>query len=659
MKKRNLFGVLGLTLSFCSCSNLEELPIDSSPTSNEIITRTAGDGKYDILGHGYNITSAYLDPKASGALVLDIDKLKNRNLILEYKLEESQSRYTSGKDVYDFTSNMSSSLKIEPEFLKVIAGASLNVAFGGNNTYTSDYSFAYFTQKYVDSRFRIAESNINVLRECLTQQFKDRISSYTPAQIVEVYGTHVLKDIYVGAKLEVYYSSKSTTTSKKQNVDAGLGMSLVNIFKIDGKFNYDSSLATNNKEQSLFYSTVGGDPMVGLIGSLNPETYPSVDISKWNATVRNATPKFIDVDANSKSFIPIYELVADPAKSQEIKNYITSYTKNKELKSVTLYPTGAGMRSVSGLGQLNDGGGVTIADIDGNGKPDMILMGIDAPAKDNSFWYKVLFDIDENGYSSRQSKLYTLPGVGWDNAGGGVAIADLNKNGKPDMILLCADDPNNGNTANVCYRIAYDLKSDGSYSSISSPKCIPGYGSHYQGADIDINDINGNGIPDLLVAVYDNPKDMNSFVYQIAFDLDPSGNYKSLSPSYVIPGVGYEGDGAGVAVGDIDRNGKLDIIFMAIDAPAGSDTFVYRILPDIDKYGVSYSPLSDQIGLPTSLSPCQKGAGGGCCLYDIDNNGFLDVVFMAIKNDSKGIDNTWRYITGHNLNKQGIPMQWR
>ena len=163
----------------------------------------------------------------------------------------------------------------------------------------------------------------------------------------------------------------------------------------------------------------------------------------------------------------------------------------------------------------------------------------------------------------------------------------------------------------------------------------------------------------MLVAVYDNPKDMNSFVYQIAFDLDPSGNYKSLSPSYVIPGVGYEGDGAGVAVGDIDRNGKLDIIFMAIDAPAGSDTFVYRILPDIDKYGVSYSPLSDQIGLPTSLSPCQKGAGGGCCLYDIDNNGFLDVVFMAIKNDSKGIDNTWRYITGHNLNKQGIPMQWR
>ena len=185
-----------------------------------------------------------------------MDKLEKNELIQPYKLEESQSRYVSGKDVYEFTSNMSASLKIdEPGFMKVIAGGSLNVAFGGSNAYSSDYSFAYFTQKYVDSRYRITESDINVLRECLTSQFINRISTYTPAQIVEEYGTHVLKDIYVGAKLEVYYMSKSVTTSKKQNVEAGLGVSLANIFKIDAKFHYDSSLATNNKQQSCLLYT--------------------------------------------------------------------------------------------------------------------------------------------------------------------------------------------------------------------------------------------------------------------------------------------------------------------------------------------------------------------------------------------------------------------
>jgi len=665
MKKIFLKSLYLLLISLFSCQEdssflSKEINDDLSLVTSATTRGDAGDGEYDILGHGYDITSLYLDPKAAGAIVFDMDKLKKNKLIQPYKLEESQSRYVSGKDVYEFTSNMSASLKIdEPGFMKVIAGGSLNVAFGGSNAYSSDYSFAYFTQKYVDSRYRITESDINVLRECLTSQFINRISTYTPAQIVEEYGTHVLKDIYVGAKLEVYYMSKSVTTSKKQNVEAGLGVSLANIFKIDAKFHYDSSLATNNKQQSLYYSTIGGDPTVAVTGAFDPEKASTVDIGKWSQSIKEATPKFIDVDPNFKSFIPIYELVSDPVKSQALKNYIASYIKNKEIKSVTLYPTTIGMRGISGLGFDNEGGGVAISDINGNGKPDMILMGIDAPRGVNSFWYKVLFDIDENGYPSRQSGVFSIQANGWDNAGGGIAISDLNKNGKPDMVLLCADRPDNDTPAALWYRVAYDLNSDGSYTSVSSTKIAPAMGNFYQGADIDICDINKNGIPDLLIMVYDDPIDTNNFRYQIAYDLNSSGDYQSLSPRYVVPGFGYEGDGAGVGVGDIDKNGTLDILFMALDAPSGNDAFIYRVLPDIDAYGVSYSPYYDAIRLPDSLSPCQKGAGAGCCLYDIDNNGFLDVVFMAINNDLKGTDNTWKYITGRNLNKQGIPMQWR
>jgi hypothetical protein len=66
--------------------------------------------------------------------------------------------------------------------------------------------------------------------------------------------------------------------------------------------------------------------------------------------------------------------------------------------------------------------------------------------------------------------------------------------------------------------------------------------------------------------VYDAPEGENSFRYQIAFDLQSNGNYLSLSPVYEVPGLGHDGDGAGVAVGDIDNNGTLDILFMALDA---------------------------------------------------------------------------------------------
>lgn len=276
MKKINFKSLCLLLLSFASC---DQEPLNIMNEGNDSLNiidvvskgRSAGDGKYDVLGHGYDITNSYLDPKGCGALIFDINELEKKNLIQPYKLEESQFRYESGKDVYEFTSNMSSSVKIdEPGFMKVVAGGALNIAFGGNYTYSSDYSFAYCTQEYVDSRYRIAESDINVLRTCLTQQFIERILTYTPQQIVEEYGTHVLKDIYVGAKLEVYLMAKSTNSSKKENIEASLGVSLLKIFNLDAKFHYDSSLALNNKQQSLYYSTVGGDPMAGLTGALNP-----------------------------------------------------------------------------------------------------------------------------------------------------------------------------------------------------------------------------------------------------------------------------------------------------------------------------------------------------------------------------------------------------
>ncbi|MDC1824534.1 MAC/perforin domain-containing protein [Bacteroides uniformis] len=658
MKKLFLFmSWVMLILSGCADEDIIERNSPSFPQS--VNTRSAGDGVYDILGYGYDITGPYLDTKSSRAIVFDTNKLLEKGLITPYKLEESRFRYSSGKDVIDFTTNMSSSLQMStPGILKVIGGASLNIAFGGNSHYNSDYSFAYCTQQYIDSRYRISEADINVLKTCLTKQFIERLSTYTPEQIVEEYGTHVLKDIYLGAKFEVYYMAKSTSSSKKESINAGLGASLFSLFKMDGKFQYDESLAITNKEQSLYYFTIGGDPAVGVQGSLNPENSPSIDIGKWMASVKSSTPKFIDVDNNSQSFIPIYELVTDPTKKQTLKAYIDNYIKSKEVCSISLYPSTTGTRQVSGLGHINQGAGVAIGDIDKNGRPDMILMGIDNPKGKNNFWYKVLYDIDENGYYSKESSILSISAEGWENSGGDIALCDLNNNGILDMVLLCTDKPTTAGRAYRWYYVAYDLKPDGHYNSLSSLNTAIELGFFYDGAGIDICDINKNGTPDLLMMVYDAPEGENSFRYQIAFDLQSNGNYLSLSPVYEVPGLGHDGDGAGVAVGDIDNNGTLDILFMALDAPSGKDKFVYEILPDIDKYGNSYAKPIYTPRFPDSLSPCDTGQGAACSLYDLDNNGFLDAIFVAIEN-IKGKSNSWKYVTGHNLNKQGVPMCWR
>ena len=103
-------------------------------------------------------------------------------------------------------------------------------------------------------------------------------------------------------------------------------------------------------------------------------------------------------------------------------------------------------------------------------------MGIDNPKGKNNFWYKVLYDIDENGYYSKESSILSISAEGWENSGGDIALCDLNNNGILDMVLLCTDKPTTAGRAYRWYYVAYDLKPDGHYNSLSSLNTLDGKG---------------------------------------------------------------------------------------------------------------------------------------------------------------------------------------
>ena len=96
----------------------------------------------------------------------------------------------------------------------------------------------------------------------------------------------------------------------------------------------------------------------------------------------------------------------------------------------------------------------------------------DNPKGKNNFWYKVLYDIDENGYYSKESSILSISAEGWENSGGDIALCDLNNNGILDMVLLCTDKPTTAGRAYRWYYVAYDLKPDGHYNSLSSLNTI-------------------------------------------------------------------------------------------------------------------------------------------------------------------------------------------
>lgn len=101
MKKRHFLFIPIITMGIfaISCTNTfdEQLIQENQQMPT---TRSMGDGKYQVLGYGYDITEEYLSRQAIKYAVLDIDKFVQRNPKL-YKVEyigEIQDHVYGGDD---------------------------------------------------------------------------------------------------------------------------------------------------------------------------------------------------------------------------------------------------------------------------------------------------------------------------------------------------------------------------------------------------------------------------------------------------------------------------------------------------------------------------------------------------------------------------------
>ncbi|MBI2345900.1 MAG: DUF4382 domain-containing protein [Deltaproteobacteria bacterium] len=115
-----------------------------------------------------------------------------------------------------------------------------------------------------------------------------------------------------------------------------------------------------------------------------------------------------------------------------------------------------------------------------------------------------------------------IPGwFGAHDQGGGIAVADLNGNGIPEILVMHIDNPDGENAG--YYRVGTDC-AVGGCAAWGAPIQVPGwFGAHDEGGDIAVADLNGTGIPDLLVMHIDNPDGENAGYYRIGVDCNAGG----------------------------------------------------------------------------------------------------------------------------------------
>jgi hypothetical protein len=242
-------------------------------------------------------------------------------------------------------------------------------------------------------------------------------------------------------------------------------------------------------------------------------------------------------------------------------------------------------------------GAVVIADVDGDGHPDLAIGGFNAP---NEVY---LNDGTATPFSSG-----TGIAIGTGDTSYIPALGDVNGDGFPDLAVA-----NTNHIPSRLYLTHGTPLTSGNYTTVQVGTDL-GYGQ-----DTKIADVNGDGKPDLIL----------TYIIASTVATDPSGiaiylnngtsdPFNGVTPLRFLVGQSVNA----VAVADLNNDGKLDLVATVTDA-----TVTQTLLEVFLNTGSVSQPFS----APQTLQPDQHTGGGclGVAVGDVDGDSRPDLLFSC------------------------------
>ena len=244
---------------------------------------------------------------------------------------------------------------------------------------------------------------------------------------------------------------------------------------------------------------------------------------------------------------------------------------------VTAYSTGTNSNPYS----------IAVADVNGDGKPDLLT------ANENTNTAGVLLGNGNGTFGT-----VTSYGTGTNSGPRSIAVADVNGDGRPDLL-----------TANFTTRTAGVLlgNGNGTFGTVTTY----GTGTNSNPTGIAVADVNGDGKPDLLTANF------NTSTAGVLLGTG-TGTFGAVT-AY---STGTNSRSSSIAVADVNSDGKPDLL----TANPGSDTA-----------GVLLGTGTGTFGTVTTYSTGTGSQPYGIAVADVNSDGRLDLLSANYSSSTAGV----------------------
>lgn len=352
MNTTTLFKLL--LMSFCtsaliSCSkDNDDLPGTTSEENNDSYlspTVPQGDAWMEaiesrtipFLGAGYDIMGSYIDNSSVKMPVLDLNKI-DEDRITYLKGTSGEGDFFIGRDMEGFfrAINRFKEFVVPAEnkndllFTATITGHDY---FDEPYDYSSQYTFVFNCSGAKGMIQRLHTLNPD-WSNWLSDNFREELEEESPKAIIEQFGTHVLVNTYLGYTAKTLY--RSIVADNEDNIlltaNTGMGARQSTVFKYPNiTVTYPEETVKRNYGGAIVVSLQGADYKV--FGQL---TGNPMDITPWIQSGNDKNYALTTLTGND--LIPIYDVISDPVKKQQIKEAVIAHIKAHQLPVLQTAP---------------------------------------------------------------------------------------------------------------------------------------------------------------------------------------------------------------------------------------------------------------------------------------------------------------------------------